>query len=179
MLFVCDTLHSGDLNNGLVWYSNYWHVSDQHHNSKHGDLNSKLIVSYSDHCLKYLTKSLNNVQLKVGYSDVSSVHIFVIQIPTFDFYIKTLAEITSRRIIQQIPQKQKELLVTSKLIILQILFKAWNKCHLIFEALKKFYQNKRVCDCVTSFCMGLKEPFSLSNKVLCPIRVFCKCFLLL
>ena len=99
-------------------------MSDQNQNSKHGDLNNKLIVSYSDHGLKHLTKHLNNVQLKVSYSDVSNVQIFVNQIPTFDLYKKTPAEITLRWIIQQIPQKQKELLVTSKLIILHILFKA-------------------------------------------------------
>ena len=49
----------------------------------HG-LNKKLLVWYSGHGLNNITITVNlhNEQAKVCYSDVSVIHMFIIQIPT-------------------------------------------------------------------------------------------------
>ena len=60
--------YSRDLNTGLVWYSNGQKLSDNR------------MVRYSDHHLN--TGHLNREQVKVRYSDVSIIQVFVIQIPT-------------------------------------------------------------------------------------------------
>ena len=45
-------LYSGDLNNGLVWYSNGWKQSDRWMVRYLGhELNNGLLVHYSNHCL--------------------------------------------------------------------------------------------------------------------------------
>ena len=70
-------MYRGDLNTGLVWYSNGQKLSDRQNGPLFKcHLNPGLnLVQYSDHHLN--TGHLNTKQVKVHYSDFS-----VIQIPT-------------------------------------------------------------------------------------------------
>ena len=74
--------YSGDLNNGLVWYSKGWKLFNIWSSLWMPFEYQTQFVWYSNHYLntRHLnTRHLNTGQVKVGYSDVVFIHLFVTQ----------------------------------------------------------------------------------------------------